>query len=312
MNRSVNHSGRIMKVLITGGTGFIGRYLIKHLKHHAELTILSRNPIKAYRVLGHDVHCVDTFPEQATFDEFDAVINLAGEPIAEKRWTESQKELICQSRWQITQKIAEYIRQSPTPPVLISGSAIGYYGNQGEQLLDENCSCHSTSDFAHHVCAQWEEYANSVSDKTRVCVVRTGVVLSPFHGALKKLITPYKLGLGGPIGNGSQYMSWIHIEDMVRLLLFLLHNETVFGTFNATSPNPVTNKDFSTALAAGLHRPQLIHTPEFMLKMIFGEMASLMTEGQRVYPKKLLAAGFHFHHPEIHAAIENLLHRGHY
>lgn len=300
-----------MKVFVTGGTGFIGRHLIKHLKHHADVTVLSRNPNMAYRILGHDIHAIDHFPSQQTFNQFEAIINLAGEPI-DKRWTEKQKQRICQSRWQLTEQIAEAIRHANTQPILISGSAIGYYGNQGSEQLDETNHCHAPEDFAHGVCQQWEELAKSVSQQARVCVIRTGVVLSPNHGALKRLLPTFRLGLGGPIASGKQYMSWIHIEDMIRLLLFLLNTSTAYGTFNATAPNPVTNAEFSQTLASTLHRPQLVHTPEFALKMLLGEMANLLTQGQRVYPKRLISAGFQFHYPQLESALERLLHKKHH
>lgn len=299
-----------MKVLITGGTGFIGRHLIKHLKHHAELTVLTRNPTAAYRILGHDLHCVETLPPQESFNQFEAIINLAGERI-DKRWTLRQKSRICHSRWDLTEQLAERIKHSPLTPTLISGSAIGYYGNRGDELLDESSQCKSDSDFAHDVCQHWEALARSVSDQVRVCIIRTGVVLCPRHGALKKLLPTYKLGLGGPIASGKQYMSWIHIEDMVRLLIFLLNHSTLQGTFNATAPNPVTNEEFSETLAHTLNRPQLLRTPEFLLRCLFGEMANLLTQGQRVYPKHLITSGFKFHHPHLEPALEHLLRKKH-
>lgn len=300
-----------MKVLITGGTGFIGRHLIKHLKNHADVTVLTRHSNAAYRILGHDIHCIQKLPEQECFNKFEAIINLAGERI-DKRWTATQKKKICESRWQLTERLAELIHQSQSNPIFISGSAIGYYGDQGDEMLDETSHCHDASDFAHAVCQQWEELARSVSDKSRVCIVRTGLVLSPKHGALKKLLPPFRLGLGGPIATGQQYMSWIHIEDMVRLLMFLLNTSTACGTFNATAPNPVTNEVFSDTLAHSLHRPQMIRTPEFAVKLLFGEMSNLLTQGQRVYPKRLIAAGFKFHHPHLEQALDHLLHKKHH
>lgn len=300
--------GNHMKVLVTGGTGFIGRHLIKHLKHHADVTVLSRTPHVAYRILGHDIQCTDTLPSQPCFNQFEAVFNLAGERI-DKRWTDKQKKLICDSRWQLTEQLAERIQNSPNPPVFISGSAIGYYGSRGDEMLDETSQCNDPSNFAHGVCQQWEELARSVSDEARVCIIRTGVVLSPQNGALKRLLTPFKLGLGGPIASGEQYMSWIHIEDMVRLLIFLLKTNTTYGTFNATAPNPVTNAEFSEILARTLHRPQMIRTPELALKFILGEMANLLTQGQRVYPKRLISAGFKFHHPHLEESLQHLLHK---
>ncbi|MCM2679328.1 TIGR01777 family oxidoreductase [Echinimonas agarilytica] len=298
-----------MKVLVTGGTGFIGRHLIKHLKHQSDVTVLTRSPNKAYGILGHDIHCLTSLPSGADFDAFDAVINLAGEPIADKRWTERQKQRICDSRWQLTAQLAENIRKSQHPPILISGSAIGFYGSQGCQILDEKSPCHDATDFAHHVCQQWEELARSVNQITRVCIVRTGIVLAPEFGALKKMLPPYRLGLGGPIGDGSQYMSWIHVDDMVRIILFLLENSTVYGTFNATAPNPVSNQAFSETLARTLHRPHIFKTPALVMQLLLGEMSNLLTGGQRVIPKKIEAAGFNFHHPELGPALERLINK---
>ncbi len=192
-----------MKILLTGGTGLIGRHLIARLQAlHHDITVVTRSPEKARQVLGAGVDIWKNLAEQQNLDGFDAVINLAGEPIADKRWTEEQKQLLCSSRWNITEKLVELIRNSHTPPsVLISGSAVGYYGDLGEVVVTEEEPPHN--EFTHKLCAQWERIACAAqSDRTRVCLLRTGVVLAPKGGILAKMLPPFRLGLGGPIGNG--------------------------------------------------------------------------------------------------------------
>lgn len=193
-----------MKILLTGGTGLIGRRLIARLQAlHHDITVVTRSPEKARQVLGAGIDIWKNLADRQNLDGFDAVINLAGEPIADKRWTEEQKQLLCSSRWNITEKLVELIRNSHTPPsVLISGSAVGYYGDLGEVVVTEEEPPHN--EFTHKLCAQWERIACAAqSDNTRVCLLRTGVVLAPKGGILAKMLPPFRLGLGGPIGNGS-------------------------------------------------------------------------------------------------------------
>ncbi|MFR8677755.1 MAG: TIGR01777 family oxidoreductase, partial [Escherichia coli] len=228
-----------MKIVITGGTGLIGRHLIPRLLDLGhQITVVTRNPQKASSVLGPRVTLWQGLADQSNLNGVDAVINLAGEPIADKRWTHEQKERLCQSRWNITQKLVDLINASDTPPsVLISGSATGYYGDLGEVVVTEEEPPHN--EFTHKLCARWEEIAcRAQSDKTRVCLLRTGVVLAPDGGILGKMLPPFRLGLGGPIGSGRQYLAWIHIDDMVNGILWLLENE-LRGPFNMVSPYPI-------------------------------------------------------------------------
>jgi uncharacterized protein (TIGR01777 family) len=192
------------------------------------------------------------------------------------------------------------------PELLISGSAIGFYGRQQDQIIDEDfASPHD--EFSHQLCERWEFLAKQAeSDKTRVCILRTGVVITRRGGALQKMLLPFKLGLGGPIGNGQQYMSWIHLEDMLRGIAHLINNESCEGTYNFTAPNPVTNSEFSRELASALSRPCLFKVPEFMLRMMMGEMADLVIYGQRVVPKRLQESGYEFIYQDISQAFDCL------
>lgn len=296
-----------MHTLITGGTGFIGRHLIPHLKHLGPVTVLTRNSQQAYALLGHDIKCLNQLNELNHLDGYDAVINLAGEPIAGKRWSTQQKQRIEQSRLHTTEKLVSLMHNShQKPAVFISGSAVGYYGNQADTLLDETAPP-ANVDFASTLCQQWEAAATPAQALTRLCVIRTGIVLSKHHGALNKMLPAYQLGLGGPLGGGDQYFPWIHIKDMVRLILFLLESDNVQGTFNACAPTPVTNRVFSSHLAKALHRPHLLSTPAWTLKLAMGEMASIMLGSQRTVPHQLQQAGFKFQFDTLEPALANLL-----
>lgn len=300
-----------MKLLITGGTGFIGRELLKHLTTH-EIVLVTRSPSSAKAKLHHtdvgNVTYIETLANFHDLNDFDAVINLAGEPIANKRWSKRQKKSICDSRWQLTESIVALIHASTTPPsVFISGSAVGYYGDQQEHPFDE---CLNVNDigFPHLVCSKWEEIANRArSEMTRVCILRTGVVLAPDGGALQKMLPPYRMGLGGPIGSGKQYMPWIHMLDMVRGIVYLLDTDHAHGIFNLCAPHPVTNKDFSHTLAKSLHRPHFLFTPKWALKLAMGESSILLFDSVRAKPKKLTELGFHFSYSRLEPALKNLL-----
>ena len=294
-----------MRILITGGTGLIGRSLIRHWQQH-DITVLTRSKQKAFDLLGNSVNTVSTLAE-IDINDFDAVINLAGEPIAGKRWSAQQKQLLCDSRWQLTAALAESIKQATSPPkVFISGSAIGIYGAQQQQLISEDYT-HFHDEFSHQLCQRWESLALDAGATSRVCVLRTGLVLSKSGGALAKMLPPFKLGLGGRIGNGEQYMSWVHIQDYCRLVDFLLEHPTLHGSFNATAPNPVTNHEFSQTLASVLHRPALLPMPAFMLKLLLGEMSELLLTGQRVIPTNLVKAGFRFNFSTLKPALQDVL-----
>mgnify|MGYP000094305484 CR=1 FL=1 len=295
-----------MNYLITGGTGLIGRNLISTLNQNSSnmIKVLTRDIDKAASVVSD----VDLISELSLNDieEADIVINLAGEPIADKRWTVNQKDRICQSRWAITEQLTSLINQAISPPsVFISGSAIGFYGRQTETKITESFEL-SHQEFTHDVCQTWENIALSTQAVTRVCILRTGIVLDKHQGALSKMLVPFKLGLGGPIGNGEQYMSWIHKQDMINIITTLIHNQALSGIINATAPSPVTNQEFSKTLATILNRPCLCRVPKTVLQLLLGEMADLVLYGQNVIPEKLLNSGFKFQYPKLTSALENI------
>ena len=297
-----------MHIFITGGTGLIGRHLIPALLRDAstKITVLTRDTTKAKASLPGNVALVTSLDDTLDFDDVDAVINLAGEPIADKRWSETQKTRICESRWQITQQLTDKINAAAQPPAtFISGSAIGYYGRQGDKLVTEAFT-EVHHEFTHTVCEKWERIALQASPKTRVCLLRTGVVLSHDGGALSKMRLPFSLGLGGRIGDGNQYMSWIHINDMVAAILFLLEHKHCEGAYNLTAPTPVTNSEFVKAYAASLGRPAIFPMPALALKLLMGEAADLLVTGQRVVPQKLVDAGFKFSFTDIGSAFADI------
>ncbi len=292
-------------VLVTGATGLIGRHFIKRFPEY-RYTALTRKPDLAKKVLPTDTHIIKSLHHLKDLDDFDAVINLAGEPIIDSRWTEKQKKKISQSRWDTTYNIVDLIAQGSNPPkTFISGSAIGYYGEAGNSELSEKDSP-SNHDFAHNLCREWESIAQKASTNSRVCLIRTGIVLSRDGGALKKMWFPFKIGLGGPIGDGNQFMSWIHIDDQVNAIQFLLESHSLSGPFNLTAPIPVTNQKFSNVLAKKFNKGAHFRVPEFVLKMMLGERSSLLLDSQKIIPRALLASGFKFRFSTIEEAIENL------
>ncbi|MDP5254286.1 MULTISPECIES: TIGR01777 family oxidoreductase [unclassified Vibrio] len=300
-----------MKVLITGGTGLIGQALLKAL--HAEtLVVVTRNPQLAAQQLQYLNHGQLSFISQLSqlshLNDFDAVINLAGEPIADKRWSHGQKDRICQSRWQTTEQLVNLCLASQTPPhTFLSASAVGYYGDQKNHAFDEQKVVHSP-DFAHQVCEQWEREALKVhSESTRVCTLRFGIVLSPRGGALAKMLPAYRLGLGAKLGAGKQFMAWIHIQDVVNAILFLLSHDKATGPFNFCSPHSVTQQEFSLALAQALHRPHLLTLPRRFMRILMGESHCLLFDSARAKPTKLTELGFNFQYPHLSPALNNLL-----
>lgn len=296
-----------MNILVTGGTGLIGKALLGHFCHD-HVTVLSRNPNRAYQRLGHHINVISDLDQLNDLNDIDVVINLAGEPIVNKRWSDRQKDIICKSRWEVTRKLVDKIKASSNPPhTFISGSAVGIYGDQKANCIDENCET-DADDFAHMVCQKWEEAAlEAQSDKTRVCLLRTGIVLAKHGGALARMLPAYQLGLGGPIGDGKQYFPWIHIHDMVKGILFLLKHPETQGVYNFTAPNPVTNKEFSQTLARVLRRPHIMKTPAWVLKAAMGESATLLLDSQRAIPTRLQQEGFHFCFPNLEHALRETL-----
>ncbi len=300
-----------MKILLTGGSGFIGSHLLKTMTTD-EFVVLTRDiphaKVKLQWTEDQHFEFLSSLGFLQDLNQFDAVINLAGEPIADKRWNEQQKRRICESRWYITQHLVELFHASSNPPpVFISGSAVGYYGNQHQHLVNERLQVNHTG-FPHHVCARWENLARQASnDATRVCLLRTGVVLGRGGGALQKMLLPYKLGLGSQLGSGHQFMPWIHIDDMVAAIQFLLHNPQAAGIFNLCAPAAASNRTFSRALAKALHRPHLLVTPKWLMQIIMGESACLLFDSINACPEHLLESGFTFNHPELNNALQDLL-----
>lgn len=297
-----------MKILITGGTGFIGKALCHFLlskNHH--LTVLSRKPGSVETLCGKSVTAIKNIDDLADSDSFDAIINLAGEAIADARWSEKRKQLLLDSRIKTTQQLISYIDTADKKPnVLISGSAIGYYGNRASIKLHEQA--HPHDEFSHRLCAQWETAASEAEKLgIRTCIVRTGLVIGNDGGFLKRMLLPFKLGLGGALGDGTQWMSWIHLTDYIAILEKLLESATLQGIFNATAPEPVTNAEFSKILGQVLNRPVIVPIPAFVLKILLGEMAELVLGGQRVIPVRLEEAGFKFKFKTLSEALIDVL-----
>lgn len=293
-----------MKILITGGTGLIGRHFIKAFQQPYQFTVLTRDCQKAKQCLPEGIEFIEQLPEQ---NSFEVIINLAGEPIVDKRWTDAQKEKICQSRWQITEKIVAMIARSETKPsCFVSGSAIGYYGDTGTKKTFEDSPV-KHADFSHKLCQQWERIALKASEHCRVLLLRTGVVLANDGGALAKMRMPFSLGLGGKLGHGQQTMSWIHIEDMVHAIQFSLLTPSIEGAINCTSPQALTNEEFTKALGKQLNRPTWFTVPATVLTMLMGQGAELLLTSQNIYPQKLLAHDFDFNHTSIEDTLDDLL-----
>lgn len=305
-----------MRIFITGGTGQIGVRLIRALRDRGdEVVLLSRQP-SAWEIVGPDVTIVVGDPMQPgdwqkTVGECDGVINLAGANIFGKRWSAAYKQLIAESRLRSTTNVVQALTNAPkradgSAKVLVSGSAIGYYGFHGDEILTEKDP--AGSDYLAVASRDWESAAFAAEPAgVRVACIRIGVVLDARGGAIRNLMTPYKLGVGGPVGSGRQYMSWIHHADIVGIILLALDNPEAKGPINGTAPAPVTNKEFAKAFGAALGRPSFLPTPAFALRAMLGEVATLVTRGQRVEPAKALALGYQFQFPDIGSALREIV-----
>ena len=296
-----------MRVLVTGASGFIGRRLVSKLKG---AVVLSRDPEAARRALGdveaHRWEPAEGPPPAAALEDVEAVFNLAGESVA-GRWSTERKRKILESRVNATRNLVSAIaarRSGARPAVLISASAVGYYGPRGEDLLDE--SAPAGDDFLAEVCVAWEaEAARAREVGVRVVSPRIGIVLGPGGGALRSLLRPFKLGLGGRLGDGKQWMSWIHLDDVVGLLLHAKETRAVAGAMNTVAPAPVTNREFTRALGAALMRPALLPVPSFALRIALGEFAGALLGSQRVEPRVALATGYRFAWPSLDEALRD-------
>ncbi|MDP5018240.1 TIGR01777 family protein [Anabaena sp. UHCC 0187] len=305
-----------MKIAISGATGFVGSRLVERLHTQGHrILVLTRNTNFAHKVFPSS-----TFPNveiiaynprvsgvwQDTIAGCDGVVNLAGEPIAEERWTPERKQELLDSRKLGTEKIVEAIAKvNPRPTVLVNASAIGYYGTSETATFDENSP--SGQDFLSQICREWEGEAGKVKDAgVRLVILRLGIVLGN-GGALGKMITPFKLFAGGPIGSGRQWFSWIHLDDIVSLIIQALTQPTMEGIYNATTPEPVRMNELSTTMGEVMNRPSWLPVPSFALEAMLGDGAKVVLEGQQVLPKRTLESGFQYQYPNLQSALKQIL-----
>ncbi len=309
-----------MRVFLTGGTGLIGARLIGQLLRRGDQPVLlTRRYNVARQRFGPECELVEGDPMQpgdwqTKLETCDAVVNLAGENIFNRRWNAKFKELMFDSRVKTTRNVVEGLKRGPKRPdglprILVNASAIGYYGPHGDEELTETSP--PAGDFMANLCVEWEKAALEARQSgLRVALVRVGIVLDREGGALPKMLTPFKMFVGGPIGNGRQWMSWIHHEDMTGLFLLALDNPQANGPLNGTAPNPVTNREFSKALGRALHRPSFLPAPVFGMRLLLGQVAQVVATGQRVLPQVPLQLGHAFKFPTIDAALAEILASG--
>ena len=301
-----------MRALVTGATGFIGPHLLRLLDRPV---LLSRDADRArqqFKEFNPQVYHWDVLkgpPPLEAFEGVDAVFHLAGDPVASGRWTADKKRRILETRELGTRHLVQAIGQlAQRPKVLVSSSATGWYGDHGDQILDENSP--PADDFLGQVCVAWEREAQAAAQfGVRVVSIRTGIVLGREGGALKQLLPPFRLGVGGPLGNGRQWMPWIHVDDLAALYVYAAEHANLSGPLNGCSPKPVTNKQFTKSLAATLHRPAIFPVPYFALRVALGAFAKVLFDSQRVLPKATLAGGFQFQYPELGPALAAILPR---
>lgn len=304
-----------MRIVIVGGTGFIGTHLVEQcVARGDQVTLLVRNlgtgqkkfpPVFFPTVNLVEYTPLSLGPWQSQLKGADAVVNLAGASIAGRRWTVSVKQEILRSRVDTTKVLVQAIQQaSPPPKVLINASAIGYYGTDPDKNFDEYSF--AGTGFLAEVCKQWEAVADLATEVTRVVKVRIGVVLG-YGGALARILPIFQAGAGGVIGSGKQWFSWIHRSDIAKLILWAIAKTDITGVVNGTAPNPVTNGEFTKALAEVLKCPAVLPVPGIALQVLFGESASVLLEGQKVIPRKALLNGFQFDYPDIYSALRQIL-----
>jgi uncharacterized protein len=301
-----------MKIAIAGATGFVGRRLVEQLQAQGDrVMILTRSPGTATNqfpqaeIVGYNP--LKSGDWQTSISGCDAVVNLAGEPIAEKRWTPAHKQIMLESRQLATQKIVEAINQAEVKPqVLINASAIGYYGTSETAKYDETSP--PGTDFLAEICTAWENAAREVTTSgTRLVILRLGIVLGENGGALSKMLAPFSAFVGGPIGSGKQWFSWIHRDDVVKLIVSSIVNPQIEGIYNATAPHPVTMQEFAHTLGSVMSRPSWLPVPDFALEALLGEGAIVVLQGQQVIPTQALAQGFKFEYPTLQPALAAIL-----
>lgn len=301
-----------MKILLTGGTGLIGRALCRRWAGDGhQLVVWSRRP-QAVPALCSGARGVATLEEIDDFDAPDAVVNLAGAPIADRPWSAARKKLLWDSRVTLTRELVQWLGTLPLPPqVLLSGSAAGWYGDRGDDPIDESdVAGDSQADFGSRLCAAWEDEARRAETaQTRVALLRTASVLSAKGGMLARLRLPFRLGLGGRLGSGQQWLPWIHLDDATGLIDFLLKHPDSRGPYNLCAPQPVRNADFTRALASALRRPACLPVPAWALRLGLGELSGLVLGGQRLLARRALESGYRFQFPELDAALRDLLGR---
>ena len=295
-------------ILVTGGSGLIGTALVQSLlRDHYDIGVLTRRPADVRKMFDGQVSAYESLQQISPQQPIHQVINLAGEQIVGKRWSNERKKAIVASRVHFTQNLVDFLKNRPNPPeVLISGSAVGYYGDTGAQEINEASS--AGTDFGARLCEEWEESAASFGELGgRVCLIRTGLVLSTDGGMLQQMLLPFKLGLGTRLGNGKQWMSWIHIDDEVGGIRHLLQDNQARGAFNFTAPAPVTNRAFTKALGSALRRPAIFVAPEILIRFGLGEAAELLLGGQKALPARLEAIGYEFKFRQLDQALLSLL-----
>jgi uncharacterized protein len=296
-----------MNIVVAGGSGFLGRALIARLRtdgHHVRVLTRKPRPGQPDDVAWNPDGSAGLW--SAALDGVDAVVNLAGEGIGDRRWNDRRKRALLDSRRLSTRSLTSAIAKAAQPPsVLINGSAVGYYGAHGEEIVTE--ATPPGRDFLATLCVGWEREADQASAVTRVAMIRTGLVLNDTGGVLGQMLTPFRLGVGGRLGDGRQFTPWVHIADWVGLVQWLIGTESARGAFNGTAPAPVTNAEFSRALGTALHRPAIVPMPAFALRLLLGEFADAVLTGQRAVPARAEEMGYTFRFRTLGAALQNLL-----